>query len=136
MSDAARAALPPELFNRIDEILAFAPLGREEVAEVARRILKGLSSELFVQRGVMLDVTEDAIGALLDKGGFDKSLGARPMRRTIGRLIEAKVAEMLLRGELTRGDVAFVDAEAGAVIVTARSSGKKPAKSAIASLGA
>jgi len=136
MSDAARAALPPELFNRIDEILAFAPLGRDDVAEVARRILKGLSSELFVQRGVMLDVTEDAIGALLDKGGFDKSLGARPMRRTIGRLIEAKVAEMLLRGELGRGDVAFVDAEAGAVIVTARSSGKKPTKTASASLGA
>ena len=125
MSQAARAALPPELFNRIDEVLAFAPLGREEVAEVARRLLRGLSAELELQRGVGFDVTEAAIGALLDGGGFDRSLGARPMRRTIGRLVEAKVADMLLRGELVRGDVACVDADAGKVIVTVRSVGKR-----------
>ncbi len=129
MSKAARDALPPELYNRIDEVLAFAPLGRDDVAEVARRIVTGLGAELMVQRGVSLDVTEAAIGALLDLGGFDKSLGARPMRRTIGRLVEAKVAEMLLRGEIVRGDGAVVDARDGAIIVTARSAGKKRVES-------
>lgn len=124
MAKAARDALPPELYNRIDEVLAFAPLGRDDVAEVARRILGGLAAELAMQRGVVLDVAESAIEALLDAGGFDRSLGARPMRRTIGRLVEAKVAEMLLRGEVRRGDTAHVEGRAGTIVVTARSAGK------------
>ncbi len=120
MAEAARAALPPELYNRIDEVLAFAPLERDDIAEVARRMLGGLASDLELQRGVSLEVSAAAIDALLDRGGFDKALGARPMRRTIGRLVEAPVAEMLLRGELTRGDAAVVDADAGKVVVRRR----------------
>jgi ATP-dependent Clp protease ATP-binding subunit ClpC len=116
---AARAALPPELYNRIDEVLAFAPLGRAEVAEVARRMLRALGEELDAARGVRLDVGDAAVDALLASGGFDPELGARPMRRAIARLIEAPIAEMILRGELSRGDVALVDAEDGAVIVDA-----------------
>jgi ATP-dependent Clp protease ATP-binding subunit ClpC len=116
---AARAALPPELYNRIDEVLAFAPLGRREVAEVARRMLRALGQELEAARGVRLDVSDAAIDALLDGGGFDAELGARPMRRAIGRLVEAPIAEMVLRGELERGDVALVDVESGRVVVDA-----------------
>jgi ATP-dependent Clp protease ATP-binding subunit ClpC len=116
---AARAALPPELFNRFDEVLAYAPLGRADVAEVARRMLVAMGSELFEQRGVKLDVSEAAIDALLDAGGFDAELGARPMRRAIGRHVEAPIAEMLLRGELRRGDVATVDVESGKIVVDA-----------------
>ncbi|HEX8792596.1 MAG TPA: ATP-dependent Clp protease ATP-binding subunit [Polyangiaceae bacterium] len=116
---AARAALPPELYNRIDEVLAFAPLGRREVAEVARRMLRALGQELEAARGVRLDVSDAAIDALLDGGGFDAELGARPMRRAIARLVEAPIAEMVLRGELDRGDVALVDVEDGRVVVDA-----------------
>jgi ATP-dependent Clp protease ATP-binding subunit ClpC len=54
---------------------------------------------------------------LLDDGGFDEELGARPMRRAIGRLVEAPIAEMLLKGELKRGDVALVDVEGGHVVI-------------------
>jgi ATP-dependent Clp protease ATP-binding subunit ClpC len=54
---------------------------------------------------------------LLDDGGFDEELGARPMRRAIGRLVEAPIAEMLLKGELKRGDVALVDVEGGRVVI-------------------
>jgi ATP-dependent Clp protease ATP-binding subunit ClpC len=116
---AARSALPPELYNRIDEVLAFAPLGRAEVAEVARRMLRALGEELQSARGVRLDVSDAAIGALLAAGGFDPELGARPMRRAIARLVEAPIAEMILRGELERGDVALVDVEAGNVVIDA-----------------
>jgi ATP-dependent Clp protease ATP-binding subunit ClpC len=116
---AARAALPPELYNRIDEVLAFAPLGRGDVAEVARRMLRALGEELEAARGVRLDVSEAAIDALLASGGFDAELGARPMRRAIARLVEAPVAEMILRGELRSGDVALVDVEEGRVVVDA-----------------
>jgi ATP-dependent Clp protease ATP-binding subunit ClpC len=114
---AARSALPPELYNRIDEIIAFAPLGRDDVAEVARRMLRALAEDLEGARGVALDVSDEAIGALLDDGGFDEELGARPMRRAIGRLVEAPIAEMLLKGELKRGDVALVDVEGGRVVI-------------------
>jgi ATP-dependent Clp protease ATP-binding subunit ClpC len=114
--DAARKALPPELFNRFDEVLAFAPLSREDVAEVARRILRALAKDLEAARGVKLEVHAAAIEVLLDAGGFDPEMGARPMRRAIGRLIEAPIAEMLLKSELRRGDVASVDAEDGVIV--------------------
>ncbi len=116
---AARAALPPELYNRLDEVMAFAPLGRVDVAEVARRMLTSLSEELEALRGVRLDASEAAIELLLDQGGFDPSLGARPMRRAIARLVEAPIAEMILRGEITRGDVVTLDAEEGKIVVDA-----------------
>jgi ATP-dependent Clp protease ATP-binding subunit ClpC len=116
---AARAGLPPELYNRIDEVLAFGPLGRAEVAEVARRMLRTLGEDLESARGIALDVSDAAIAALLDQGGFDAELGARPMRRAIARLVEAPIAELILRGELVRGDVALVETEAGKVLVDA-----------------
>jgi ATP-dependent Clp protease ATP-binding subunit ClpC len=114
---AARSALPPELYNRIDEVLAYAPLGRAEVAEVARRLLRALGDELEAARGVRLDVSDAAVDALLASGGFDPELGARPMRRAIARLVEAPIAEMLLRDELERGDVALVDVDEGRISV-------------------
>jgi ATP-dependent Clp protease ATP-binding subunit ClpC len=119
VADAARRALPPELFNRLDEVLAFAPLTREDVAEVARRILKSLALELERARGVKLDASDAAVEALLDAGGFDPEMGARPMRRAIGRHIEAPIAEMILKGQLARGDVATVDVENGLIVVDA-----------------
>jgi ATP-dependent Clp protease ATP-binding subunit ClpC len=114
---AARSALPPELYNRIDEVIAFAPLGRADVAEVARRMLRALGDDLEAARGVRLDASDAAIAALLEDGGFDEELGARPMRRAIGRLIEAPIAEMLLKGELAPGDVALVEVEGGKVVI-------------------
>lgn len=114
---AAKSALPPELYNRFDEVIAFAPLTRADVREVAGRMLAALGEELTRARGVRLDVADDALEALLDHGGFDPEMGARPMRRAIGRLIETKLSEMLLRGELGRGDVATVEVEDGEIVV-------------------
>jgi ATP-dependent Clp protease ATP-binding subunit ClpC len=116
---AARAALPPELYNRIDEVLAFAPLTRADVAEVARRMLGALADELMRARGMKLDASEAAIEALLDGGGFEPELGARPMRRAIGRLVEAPIADLILKGEVTRGDVVTLDVEDGQLVVDA-----------------
>jgi ATP-dependent Clp protease ATP-binding subunit ClpC len=97
---AARSALAPELYNRIDEVLVFAPLGRDEVREIARRLLDGVGRALSAQRGLRMDFGPDVIEFLLDHGGFDPTLGARPMKRTIARLVEAPLAEKILRGEL------------------------------------
>ncbi|MEO8877135.1 MAG: ATP-dependent Clp protease ATP-binding subunit [Polyangiaceae bacterium] len=119
MCGAARAALPPELYNRLDEVLAFAPLTRGDVSEIARRMLASLAVELAATRGVTLDINDAAIEALLDGGGFDAEMGARPMRRAISRMIEAPLGEMILRGEIARGDVATIDVEDGIIVVDA-----------------
>ncbi len=107
---AARNVLPPELYNRIDEVLFFQPLTRDEVREVARRQLDGLSRRLVEARGVEIAWSEEGIDVLLDRGGYDPSLGARPVKRAIARLVEAPLAEMLLRDELRAGDVLHVGA--------------------------
>jgi ATP-dependent Clp protease ATP-binding subunit ClpA len=109
---AARAALAPELYNRIDEVLVFAPLGRDDVREIARRLLEGVGTALLAQRGVSLEYGPELIEHLLDAGGFEPTLGARPMKRTIARLLEAPLAERILRGELPRGAVLLVTVEA------------------------
>jgi ATP-dependent Clp protease ATP-binding subunit ClpC len=118
MLAAARAHLPPELYNRIDEILCFGPLARPEVAEIARRLLAGLE-ETLEDRGIRLEVDPGVLEALLVAGGFDASLGARPMKRTLARLIENPLAELILRGDLEEGGVALVGVEGGEISVDA-----------------
>jgi ATP-dependent Clp protease ATP-binding subunit ClpC len=110
---AARAALAPELYNRIDEVLVFSPLGREEVREIARRLLASMAEALLDQRRVRLEYGPEVIEHLLDRGGYDPTLGARPMKRTIARLVEAPLAERLLKGELPRGSVALLELDGG-----------------------
>jgi ATP-dependent Clp protease ATP-binding subunit ClpC len=110
---AARAALAPELYNRIDEVLVFAPLGRDDVREIARRLLDGVRASLLAQRGVELDYSAELLDFLMDAGGFEPTLGARPMKRTIARLLEAPLAEQILRGELPRGSVLLVSVQRG-----------------------
>jgi ATP-dependent Clp protease ATP-binding subunit ClpC len=111
VTGAARSALAPELYNRIDEVLVFAPLGRDEVREIARRLLEGVSRALSAQRGIRLDFGPEVVEFLLDRGGFDPTLGARPMKRTIARLVEAPLAEKILRGELNPKSVALLSVE-------------------------
>ena len=112
---SARAALAPELYNRIDEVLVFAPLGRDDVREIARRLLDGVGTALLAQRGVTLEYGPELIEYLMDAGGFEPTLGARPMKRTIARLLEAPMAERILRGELPRGAVLLANVEDGAL---------------------
>jgi ATP-dependent Clp protease ATP-binding subunit ClpC len=112
---AARAALAPELYNRIDEVLVFSPLGKDEVREIARRLLAAVAQALLDQRRVRLEYGPDLVEHLLEQGGYDPALGARPMKRTIARLVEAPLAERLLRGELPRGCVALVEVKDGEI---------------------
>jgi ATP-dependent Clp protease ATP-binding subunit ClpC len=116
--EAAKRGLPIELFNRLDETLFFAPLTRAEMARIAEQMLGGLRESLAA-RGVRLEVEAAAIEALLDGGGFDPELGARPMRRAVARLVEAPLAELLLANKLESGSVALVGVEGGAVVVDA-----------------
>ena len=98
----ARDALAPELYNRIDEVLVFSPLGRDDVREIARGCSPA-SARPELGRGIELGWDREVLDLLLDQGGYDPSLGARPMKRTIARLVEAPLAELILRGQAERG---------------------------------
>ncbi len=101
---AARRALAPELYNRIDEVLVFPPLTVDDVRKIAEKLLGALSRQVEAERGVSLEVDPEVLDALVAKGGFDPQLGARPMRRAIAKHVETKLAELLLRDEAGEGD--------------------------------
>jgi len=109
---AARSRLSPELYNRIDEALVFEPLTREQVREVARRLLVRTARALD-ERSVTLAVDGACLDWLLDQGGYDSGLGARPMKRTIARFVEAPLAEQLLSGSIAAGMTARFSVEGG-----------------------
>jgi ATP-dependent Clp protease ATP-binding subunit ClpC len=115
---AAKRRLPLELYNRIDEVLFFAPLSRAEVLSVAENLLGDLAATLE-NRGIRLDIAEGVTEALLQAGGWDPDLGARPVRRVIARLVEAPIAELLLRRDIQSGGVLLLDVEDGEIVVDA-----------------
>jgi ATP-dependent Clp protease ATP-binding subunit ClpC len=112
---AARAALPPELWNRLDERIAFPALVRDEVKQIALLLLAESSSRLFAERKIRFEAGEDVAEHLLAHGGFDPALGARPMRGAVQRLVEAPLADRILGGDLRPGDTVRVTAAAGAL---------------------
>ena len=126
--EAARAALPPELWNRFDEVLYFAGLDRDQVRAVARLLLRQTSDRLEAERGVTVEFSDAVVELLLEGGGYDPSLGARPMRRAVQRLIEAPLAEQVLEGRAAPGCLLQLDVRQGRVTASVRrgSGGKSP----------
>jgi ATP-dependent Clp protease ATP-binding subunit ClpC len=113
--EAARGAIPPELWNRLDDRIAFAPLSREEVARVAGLLLAQSSERLSGERRIRFDADESVVAFLLEHGGFDPALGARPMRGAVQRLVEAPLAERILAGDFGPGDAVRLAVEGGAL---------------------
>ena len=100
MADVKRT-FKPEFLNRLDEIVVFRQLDREQLTAVAQRMLSGLSGRLSAL-GIGLKVTEQALEHLT-KAGFDPDYGARPLRRVIRTQVEDPAAELLLSGALPPG---------------------------------
>lgn len=100
----------PELINRIDEIIVFRTLTRDEVMDIAEVQLQQINARL-VDQGITLSLT-DAFKQHLVNEGYDPSYGARPLRRAIARLIEDPLAEAMLAGTIQDGDRAVVDIDA------------------------
>ena len=101
----------PEFLNRIDESVVFHALGAEHIRSIAVLQLSALKSRL-AERALMLSVTDEVISYLSDQG-FDPVYGARPLKRAIQRLIENPLAEALLGGDFSSGDVIAVSLKAG-----------------------
>ena len=109
--ESARRHFPPELWNRIDERLVFHPLSRSEVARIAALQIRNSARRLREESEIELMFSDAVVPFLVDHGGFDPQLGARPMRQTIERLIEGAVAKLILTGDATHGDRVFIDVE-------------------------
>jgi ATP-dependent Clp protease ATP-binding subunit ClpC len=92
----------PEFINRVDEIVVFHQLSREQIEQIVSLELEKVAREVRAQE-MSLEVTEDA-KALLAKKGWDPQFGARPLRRAIQREVEDELAEELLKGTFTAGD--------------------------------
>jgi len=109
--EAVQAHFRPEFLNRIDETIVFHPLGREHLRAIVEIQLRNVMSRL-VDRKIALEVT-DAAKDLLVETGFDPVYGARPLRRTIQRMLLDQLAQRVLAGGFTEGDVVHVDATGG-----------------------
>src|SRR4029450_130578 len=109
-----RNALRPEFLNRIDEVVIFQPLGRDEITRIVDIQLAHLRRRLEDRR-IHLEVT-DAAKALLGREGYDPTFGARPLKRPIQRLVPGPLALQLLEGEFKGGDTVTVDADGARVV--------------------
>jgi ATP-dependent Clp protease ATP-binding subunit ClpC len=113
----------PEFLNRLDEIIVFRQLLREEVQQIAEILLKEVFQRL-TDKGITLDVTQAFKARLLDEG-YNPSYGARPLRRAIMRLLEDSLAEEILSGRLGDGDNAIVDVDEAGVVKIAKGEPKR-----------
>jgi ATP-dependent Clp protease ATP-binding subunit ClpC len=109
-----RKAFRPEFLNRVDEIIVFDPLTREELTQVVDLLLTHLR-DLAAGQGMKLDVTQAAKEFVADQG-YDAEFGARPLKRAIQRLIENPLSSALLRGEFKDGDTVSVDLVDGTLV--------------------
>ncbi|MDE0881896.1 MAG: AAA family ATPase, partial [Myxococcota bacterium] len=100
--EGARSALPPELFGRIDEVLAFPMLSAADAAQIAKRLLKASLERLSDERGIVIEFDAEVIAWLVDQG-FTPADGARPLRRLVQREVEGLLAEAVLKGEIKAG---------------------------------
>jgi ATP-dependent Clp protease ATP-binding subunit ClpB len=109
-----RNTLRPEFLNRIDEVVIFRALGREEITRIVD-IQVALLRRRLEDRRIHLEVTE-AAKALLAREGYDPTFGARPLKRTIQRLVQDPLALRLLEREFVEGDTVTVDVEGDQVV--------------------
>jgi len=128
--DALHGQFKPEFLNRVDDIIVFSPLGREQLVKIIELRLEDLR-RLLADRKISLELT-DAAKELVFTEGFDPNFGARPLKRAIQKMIQDPLALKILDGEILHGDHVVVDADmkAGKMTFTVshRVGEKEPAK--------
>ena len=108
VSAALKAHFRPEFLNRMDDIIVFHSLTKEDCAKIGGKLVKSLAKRLLEQRGIVLSVTESALHALVEEG-YDPQYGARPLKRVIQRRIEDSLSEEILLGRIENGEHITVD---------------------------
>ncbi|WP_413176191.1 ATP-dependent Clp protease ATP-binding subunit [Anabaena azotica] len=109
VNEELKAYFRPEFLNRVDDIIVFTQLNKEEVKQIAEIMLRDVANRLK-DRGIKLEVTE-SFKELVVREGYDPSYGARPLRRAIMRLLEDSLAEAILSSHILEGDTAIVDVD-------------------------
>jgi ATP-dependent Clp protease ATP-binding subunit ClpB len=107
--DALHAHFKPEFLNRVDDIIIFRPLGKEQLVKIVELRLEDLR-RLLADRKISLELT-DAAKELLFTEGYDPNFGARPLKRAIQKLVQDPLALKILDGEVLHGDHVIVDAD-------------------------
>lgn len=105
--EEVRRLFKPEFLNRIDEIMVFHTLNKEEIRKIVLLLLKSLEKRCEEQMDIHLNVTNSAVDYIAE-AGFDAKYGARPLRRAIQSKIEDRLANELLEGKIRRGDIVQV----------------------------
>ncbi len=114
VTEELKRSFRPEFLNRIDEVIVFRSLTQEDVKSIVDLLMKRVREQLKA-KDVEIELT-DAAKVLLAERGYDRSLGARPLRRTIQRLVEDPLAEKLLYKEFRAGETVIVDARDGEIL--------------------
>ena len=114
MLEELRRVMRPELLNRIDEIIVFHALSRGQIERIVGLMIGQVEARL-AERNLRLQLS-DAARDLLAREGFDETYGARPLRRTIQRLVENPISKGILEGQYREGDTIVVDAEEGEIV--------------------
>ncbi|MDQ0300926.1 ATP-dependent Clp protease ATP-binding subunit ClpC [Salibacterium salarium] len=112
----------PEFLNRIDEIIVFHSLEKQHIKEIVVLMAEQLKQRLSEQ-GINIELSEEAQDKISDEG-FDPEYGARPLRRALQRQVEDRLSEELLRGNIQKGDTAFIDVKDGEYYVETKSGAK------------
>ncbi len=109
MLDEMKKSFRPEFLNRVDEIIVFQHLKKEEILQIADLYLKRVN-EQAVSMGITIDLS-DAVKSLLVDKGYDPNMGARPLRRAVQRYIEDPLSEEMLEGKFHEGDAIMADVD-------------------------
>jgi ATP-dependent Clp protease ATP-binding subunit ClpC len=109
VNDALKQHFRPEFLNRIDETIVFHELSKDEVIQIVDLMIRRTAVQLESQ-GIGLELSADAKFFLADRG-YDPTLGARPLRRAIQRMVEDPLSERLLHKEFRAGEIVVVDVE-------------------------
>ncbi len=125
---ALKRAFAPEFLNRVDDVVVFNSLGKDEIFKIIDIELKSLFGRVH-NLGYEVKLTERAKDFIADKG-FDANFGARPLKRAIQKYLEDPIAEEILKGEIHDGDILEIDydKESDQIVVENRSPGKKKKK--------
>ncbi|MEG1612795.1 MAG: ATP-dependent Clp protease ATP-binding subunit [Clostridia bacterium] len=107
--EALKQVMKPEFINRIDEIIVFCPLEKDDIDKIATIMIKNLENRL-AERDIKIEVSKEAKAYLVDKG-YDKEYGARPLRRTIQRQVEDRLSEEILKNTVNLGDTVDISLE-------------------------
>jgi len=111
-----KKTLRPEFLNRLDEVILFRPLEPQDLSRIAYNLLASLRKRLE-EHGIIFDVEEEALD-LVCQGGYDPMNGARPLARTIERLITKPLSEKIIAGEFVTGDKVLVTIRDGKIVFT------------------